>query len=122
MWTFITQLFGVGGGILTNWLDRKKAESDAKLERAKTKQQGEQDWDKKQVEASDHSWKDEYWTIVLSIPAILAFFPSQVEAVRKGFEVLDGMPDWYKASLITAIAAAFGVRQLTRFMSARRKK
>lgn len=57
------------------------------------------------------SWKDEYWTIILSIPAVFAFVPGAEEWIMNGFEVLDEMPAWYQAALAVAIAAAFATKK-----------
>lgn len=98
-----------------------KAEGKIEAERARNRRIANLDaadanWDKIMAEGSKSSWKDEYWTIVLSIPAILAFFPDMVPAVEKGFAALEKMPDWYRYALGIAIAAAFGFRQVTKLM------
>jgi len=56
--------------------------------------------------------EDEWFTILFSVPCILAFFPSMVPVVMQGFNALDGMPDWYKGFLGAAVAASFGIRGL----------
>ena len=99
-----------------------KAEGKIAIEQAKVRRIQKLDtddanWDRVMAESSNDSWKDEYWTIVLSIPAILAFFPSMVDDVLNGFEALEAMPDWYKAALGIAIGAAFGFRKLSQYMS-----
>lgn len=88
----------------------------AKNERLRDRQLSEDDWDALMAEGSQDSWKDEYWTIVLSIPAILAFIPGAVPYVEAGFTVLEGMPDWYKIALGVAIAAAFGIKKVHQLM------
>jgi hypothetical protein len=45
----------------------------------------------------------------------MAFIPEAVHIVRDGFEVLESMPDWYKAFLGAAVAASFGIRTLTKW-------
>lgn len=83
----------------------------AKNERLLNLDANDANWDKIMAEASKDSWKDEFWTIILAIPAVLAFFPSTVDAVLNGFKALETMPDWYKAAVGIAIAAAFGFRK-----------
>jgi hypothetical protein len=58
------------------------------------------------------SWKDEYLTILLSVPLILAFLPSTQEAVLKGFETLDKTPQWYMMLVTGIVAGVFGLRWL----------
>ena len=46
---------------------------------------GEIDWDVEAVKGSKESWKDEYLTILFSIPLLLCFLPWTVEYVERGF-------------------------------------
>jgi hypothetical protein len=68
------------------------------------------DWETAMARASNTSWKDEWITILFSIPLVLAFVPSAVPYVREGFAVLATMPQWYQYGLSVIIAASFGVR------------
>ena len=76
---------------------------------------GEIDWDITMAEGSKHSWKDEWLTILFSIPLILAFIPGMEEVVANGFQQLEQMPEWYQYSLGVIVAASFGVRSATKF-------
>ena len=67
------------------------------------------------AEGSMYSWKDEYWTIILSIPMILCFFPDMVPHIKAGFAALKGMPDWYQNVLMLSISASFGYRGFETF-------
>ena len=96
--------------------EEKTAIKKAKVRRAEKLDEADADWDKIMAEGSKESWKDEFWTIVLAIPAVLAFFPPTVDAVLAGFEALEQMPEWYKAAVGVAIAAAFGFRKFTGMM------
>ena len=72
------------------------------------------DWDLAQAEASEGSWKDEWLTVLFSIPLILAFIPGMEDVVQNGFNQLRLMPEWYQYSLGIIVAASFGVRAATR--------
>lgn len=72
------------------------------------------EWEKVQAESGKHSWKDEFWTIVLAIPAIMCFFPDYVNDVTAGFTALGTMPDFYQYWLGVAILTAFGIRIVKR--------
>ena len=115
----ITQLAGT-------WLDGKveksKAETGAKVARAKAeatimekKATGELDWDLEMAKGSQSSWKDEWLTVLFSIPLVMAFIPGMEEVVANGFEQLNSMPEWYQYSLGVIVAASFGVRSATKF-------
>jgi hypothetical protein len=79
--------------------------------RATMQTEGELDWNKSMARGSMTSWKDEYWTIILSIPLIGCFIPKVAPHILKGFEVLQTTPNWYKAAVGLAIAASFGYRK-----------
>lgn len=69
-------------------------------------------WDIEQVRASEGSWKDEWLTLLVSIPLILAFVSDDArDAVRAGFEALSAMPDWYRWAVGVVFAASFGVKK-----------
>jgi hypothetical protein len=96
-------------------LQQKSALEQAKIDRIKAIDAADADWDRIMAEGSVNSWKDEYWTLVLSVPAILAFFPDMVPHVKAGFQALSEMPEWYIAALLTAVAASFGMRTLAKW-------
>lgn len=61
-------------------------------------------------EGMQHSWKDEYWTVVLSIPVIAGFFPAAAPHIAAGFKVLETMPVFYQTWLGICVLTAFGIR------------
>jgi hypothetical protein len=119
-------LIGPIASLAGTWLDGKvektKAESATKVAKAKAeavimekKATGEIDWDLEMAKGSQNSWKDEWLTILFSIPLILAFIPGMEEVVANGFNQLKAMPEWYQYSLGVIVAASFGVRSATKF-------
>lgn len=119
-------LIGPIANLAGTWLEGKvektKAETGAKVAKARAeavimekKATGEIDWDITMAEGSKHSWKDEWLTILFSIPLILAFIPGMEEVVANGFQQLEQMPEWYQYSLGVIVAASFGVRSATKF-------
>ena len=96
------------------WLEGKVAKTKAKAEAEATvminQSKSAADWETAMARASNTSWKDEWITILFSIPLVLAFVPSAVPYVREGFAVLATMPQWYQYGLSVIIAASFGVR------------
>jgi hypothetical protein len=96
------------------WIEGKniktKAKAEAEASVMKTQAKSAADWETAMARASNQSWKDEWLTILFSIPLVLAFVPSAVPYVREGFNVLATMPDWYQTGLSIIIAASFGVR------------
>jgi hypothetical protein len=103
-------------------LEETKATSSVKVAKAKAeaaimekKATGEIDWDIEMARSSASSWKDEWLTILFSIPLILAFVPGMEDVVANGFARLNEMPEWYQYSLGVIVAASFGVRSATKF-------
>lgn len=90
-----------------------KAEASAEIERKKAT--ADIDWEKIWATQAAKSWKDEYWTIALSVPMFMAFIPGLDDDALHGFEVIDQMPEWYVMALLAAIGAAFGLRALAKF-------
>ena len=83
---------------------------DVNLELAKQGMQIEADWDRAAQEDMKHTWKDEYFAILFSIPLIASFVPQLQEHMLRGFEILDKTPDWYKWLIIGIVVATFGLR------------
>ena len=96
------------------WIEGKVAKTKAKAEAEAAvminQSKSAADWETAMARASNTSWKDEWITILFSIPLVLAFVPSAVPYVREGFAVLATMPRWYQYGLSVIIAASFGVR------------
>lgn len=70
------------------------------------------EWEAIQAENSSGSWKDEFWTLVLSIPLIFAFYPEAVPVIKAGFEVIKEMPIFYQYWLGIAVTSSFGIKIL----------
>ena len=112
----------LAGTWLKGSVEKSKAKTEAKVAQAKAeaiimekKATGEIDWDLEMAKGSHTSWKDEWLTILFSIPLILAFIPGTEDLVANGFAQLKAMPEWYQYSLGIIVAASFGVRSATKF-------
>ena len=112
----------LAGTWMSGKVEEKKAQSATKVAKAQAeavvmqkKATGEIDWDLEMARGSQSSWKDEWLTILFSLPLILAFVPGMEELVRNGFQQLEQMPEWYQYSLGVIVAASFGTRVATKF-------
>ena len=112
--SILSSVIGPVADLGRTWLEGKVAKTKAKAEAEATvminQSKSAADWETAMARASNTSWKDEWITILFSIPLVLAFVPSAVPYVREGFAVLATMPDWYQYGLSVIIAASFGVR------------
>lgn len=120
--------FGIVGNILGKWLDKKKLEADGKViiqqaridlqksqleGQAKLAQQGQLgdiEYDLNAQDIMKTSWKDEWLTLLLSIPFIMCFIPYTQKIVLDGFAVLSTTPEWYQYCFIGIVVASFGLR------------
>jgi hypothetical protein len=69
-------------------------------------------WEIEQIKNS--GWKDEYVLIILSIPSILSFVKigtfDGAALVARGFESLQGTPEWYRWLIMLVFTAVYGIR------------
>lgn len=112
MWQvpIIGEVIGLGKEWLKGKQEIKKAKTKAEATVIINSAQNLADWEKIQAKAGESSWKDEYWTIVLSLPFILVFNSDWEHHIRNGFSVLSTLPEWYQYALLLSISASFGVR------------
>jgi len=117
-------LIKTAGGLFSSWQERKlvkakgkidleRAIADGQIKRVQTAIDNNQQIDLIATKGMMHSWKDEWFTILLSIPVIMAFIPvPEIQAlVATGFQILkDDTPEWYQYCFIGAIVASFGIR------------
>lgn len=122
----IGALIGPIVGLASTWLqgsvDEKKAKTAMKVAEAQARATvlvetatHESGWERIMAESSKSSWKDEYLTIIFSIPLVMAFIPGLETIVHNGFAQLEVMPEWYQLSLGAVIASSFGIRGATKF-------
>jgi hypothetical protein len=123
MWqSLIAPVANIAGGYLKNKAEEKQAKHEAKMKVIQT----DGDWESKAVDASANSWKDEFWTIVLSVPifmigySIIVDDPDVIDRVEQGFVALSGLPEWYQYLLFIAISSSFGIKGVSKLMSLRK--
>ena len=115
----ITQLAGtwLNGKVETKAAETRAmvAKSEAEAQIMLSRATSEADWEKIMAQGSQNSWKDEWLTILFSIPLIRVFTGDWGRVVvANGFTALETMPDWYQYTLGVIVAASFGVRSATK--------
>lgn len=74
------------------------------------------------AQASANSWKDEWFTVVLSAPVLAIMWGvgmndlDIIARVGMAFEELSRLPDWYSYLLYVAVTASFGIRGADKLM------
>lgn len=130
MLQLITALLGLGGQSIATWQERKKIESEKKLEIAKIEAMGKVEAAKAlaQAEASydnlaqqqmSNTWKDEYLVLILTAPFLLSFSAPFIhlffkidltQQIAEAWRIVGTAPDWYQYSFWGIIVATFGLR------------
>ena len=78
----ISGILGLAGNVVEGYVETKKAKAKQKLVKIEAETSlmekqisGEIEWDVAAQKNSGDSWKDEYLTIIFSIPLLLCFLP-----------------------------------------------
>lgn len=112
----IGQIISSIGGLAASIIDSKTQLKLTEAEIKKKQLTGEIDWDIEAIRSAQSSWKDEWITLLFSIPLILAFcgdWGNQI--VQAGFTALEVMPTWYQVSLGGIVSASIGLRSISKF-------
>lgn len=119
MWqALVTPLLSLGKQWLSNKAEEKQAVHAAKLKRIEQ----EADWEAIQAQGSLTSWKDEWFTVVLSLPVLAVIVGvaiddvTIIERTKQAFDVLSELPEWYQYLLYVAVLASFGIRGADKLM------
>lgn len=121
-------LLGPVAGLAKTWMNNRHEQSQAKHKAKMQVISNTATWEEKMADASANSWKDEWWTAVLSVPllcvgySVIANDPSILSRVADGFRALDTLPDWYQYLLFLAVSASFGIRGADKLMKLRAGK
>tara|TARA_R110000822_G_scaffold18919_2_gene62028 strand:+ start:396 stop:752 length:357 start_codon:yes stop_codon:yes gene_type:complete len=103
-------------GLATSIIDGKTQVKLTEAEIKKRQLTGELDWDLEAMKATENSWKDEWITLLFSIPLILAFCGDWGnDIVARGFASLEIMPQWYQIALGGIVSASIGMRSVSKF-------
>ena len=112
MWNLLIQPLV---GLVTTHLNHKAEAKQAVHNSTLKKIEHEGSWEESQASNAQNSWKDEWFTVILSIPLIGVFIPDMVPYIKEGFITLQEMPDFYKGFLGAAMAASFGIKSLSKW-------
>jgi|TARA_R110000803_G_scaffold94495_1_gene162167 hypothetical protein len=132
MFGMISSILGPVGNLASSYMENKTEAQRGKTAIAKAKAEAEAkvmvsaatstaEWEKIMAKGSQDSWKDEWLTILFSIPLCLAFcgdFGRTI--VAQGFSALEVMPNWYQYTLGVIVSASFGVRSATKFFGGKK--
>lgn len=119
MWNLlIAPLADLAKQHFANKAEEKQAKHQATIKRI----EGEQSWEQTMAEGSLTGFKDEWWTIVLSLPIVALVYavafdePLVIQRINEAFEALEKLPEYYQYLLYVAVLASFGIRGADRIM------
>lgn len=123
-------IFSAVLGPVTNlagtWMKNKHEQSQAKHQKQMQVIEHSAEWESKMASASDNSFKDEFWTIVLAVPIFMVGYAvafndvAVMDRLHAGFDALSNLPDWYQYLLFIAVSASFGIRGADKLMKLRK--
>jgi len=96
--------------------ETKKLMAEAEQTHIRKMAEGEIEYAIASQKNMQNSWRDEWFTIILSIPLLIVFGAiffgkyEWIDKLKEGFQTLDSLPDWYIWALMAAIASSFGLK------------
>ena len=124
--SIFTALLGPIADIGKTFLNNRAEEKQAKHQAKMSVIQNDANWEAKMADASSHSWKDEFWTIILATPifmvgyAIISGDMSIVDRTKQAFQTLNELPEYYQYLLFIAISSSFGIKGASKLMDMRK--
>ena len=105
------------GDTVKGFVETKKAKADLALTEIKAQKSlkeqqiaGKVAWEASAVDQMKGSWKDEFVLLALMVPAICACLPFMQPHIERGFEILSGLPEYYRHLLYLACSVSLGAR------------
>ena len=105
MWAAIVS--GISS-IWSGWVKVKVSKQEAEARRAEQHQKIEGDWDTTALRMSETSWKDEFLTVIIFSPLVVAWFDQ--ERAMAWVQFVQELPMFYQIFMAGIICASFGLR------------
>jgi len=121
-------LIGPAVDLAKDFIKGKADEKKAIQERKIATIQNDADWEAKMASGAEKSWKDEWFSVLLSLPLIGVAYsvivddPQIISRVNEGFAALSQLPEWYQYLLFIAVSGSYGLKSADKIMNLRNKK
>ena len=121
-------LIGPAVDLAKDFIKGKADEKKAIQERKIATIQNDADWEAKMASGAEKSWKDEWFSVLLSLPLIGVAYsvivddPQIISRVNEGFAALNQLPEWYQYLLFIAVSASFGLKSADKIMNMKKGK
>ena len=116
IWSLLSTVASGVVDVVKTKTETKKLLAEAEQTHVRKMAEGEIEYAIQAQKSMGDSWRDEWFTIILSIPLLIVFIsifankPEWIEKLKEGFIALDELPDWYIWALMAAIASSFGLK------------
>lgn len=124
MWqALLGPVLEIGKSWIKGKAEEQKVKQKVKLEKLRT----DSDWEARMADATRNSWKDEWFSLILSAPLIAVAWSvasdndTIIARVNLAFEALSALPEWYQYLLFIAVSASFGLKSADKIMGMRKK-
>jgi len=123
----LNMLIGPALELGKDFLKGKAEEKKAIQQRKINAIQNDADWEAKMADATKNSWKDEFFSVILSLPLIAVAYsvamdnPAVIERLNAAFDTLNTLPEWYQYLLFIAVSASFGLKSADKIMGLKNK-
>jgi hypothetical protein len=116
IWNLATTVLKGVVDVVKTKTETKKLMAEAEQTHIRKMAEGEIEYNIATQKNMAESWRDEWFTIILSIPLLIVFGaiffnqPEWITKLKEGFMALDELPDWYIWALMASIASSFGLK------------
>ena len=116
IWSVIGTVAKGAVDVIKTRTETKKLMAEAEQTHVRKMAEGEIDYAIATQKNMQNSWRDEWFTVILSIPLLIVFGAiffgkyEWIDKLKEGFQTLDSLPDWYIWALMAAIASSFGLK------------
>ena len=123
----LNMLLGPALELGKDFLKGKAEEKKAIQERKLNAIQNDADWESKMADATKGSWKDEWFSLILSAPLIAVAWSVAtgndeiIVRMNEAFSALNALPEWYQYLLFIAVSASFGLKSADKIMGLKKK-
>jgi len=123
----LQMLIGPAVELAKDFVKGKAEEKKAVQQRKINAIQNDANWEEKMASATDKSWKDEFWSVILALPILAVAYsvvtdnPAVIDSLNDAFDTLNSLPEWYQYLLFIAVSASFGLKSADKIMKLRKK-
>ena len=116
VWNIVGQIVSGGFKVLKTQSETKQLKALAEQKHYERMVEGKIEYEIAAQKQMDNSWRDEWFTVILSLPLIIVFGsvflnkPEWITKLKEAFETLNQLPEWYIYALLAAIASSFGLK------------